>query len=69
MTYNHEYFKQTRPSEHLLATAKAHLDALGHPNLKKELEEALFDGDTSKTQEPDPLSHLRNFGKDTDTVC
>ena len=71
MSYNPEYFKNNRPSEHLLASAKASLDALGnYDHLKKDLEKALFDGEPQKKATPvDPLSFLKTSGKDTDQVC
>jgi hypothetical protein len=70
MSYNPDYFKNTRPSEHLLESAKASLDALGnYDHLKKDLEKAMFDGEPQKTVSVDPLAFLKTKGKDADHLC
>lgn len=71
MSYNPEYFKNNRPSERLLASAKASLDALGnYDHLKKDLEKALFDGEPQNKSVPvNPLSFLKTNGKDADHLC
>jgi hypothetical protein len=70
MSYNPDYFKNTRPSERLLESAKASLDALGnYDHLKKDLEKTLFDGDRPKKIDIDPLAFLKKTGKDTNNLC
>jgi len=70
MSYNPEYFKNARPSERLLESAKASLDALGnYDSLKKDLERSLFDGEPQKKVSVDPLAFLKKIGKDTDQLC
>jgi hypothetical protein len=70
MSYNPEYFKNARPSERLLESAKASLDALGnYDHLKKDLEKSLFDGESQKKVSVDPTSFLKKIGKDADQIC
>lgn len=47
--YNPEFFKSIRLSEQLASTAKDHLDEIGRPDLKKQLDDALFDGGKGDT--------------------
>lgn len=46
--YNPELFSSSRLSEHIVAETKEHLDILGRPELKKELDKALFGSDAPK---------------------
>jgi hypothetical protein len=71
MSYNPEYFKNMRPSERLLESAKSSLDELGngYSHLKKDLEKSLFDGEPQQKIKIDPSSLIKKQGHGTDTLC
>jgi hypothetical protein len=47
--YNSEFFGSKRISEQLVEAAKERLDEIGHPQLKKQLDDALFGNDEPRT--------------------